>query len=117
MRQVHQKIGSGESKQFMMRPQQDKRADRIGAPPSKGHALLARERFRQDKKAVARVHETRGRGAPERQAWIDRTEPPAYRGAQYKAQAKGHPHLAERGSTLFDRSDICYIGTGCAEAG
>src|SRR5215467_213993 len=117
MRQVHQKIGSGESKQLMVGAQQDERADRIGAPPSKGHALLARERFRQNKKAVACVHETRRRGAPERQAWIDRTEPPAYRGAQYKAQAKGHTHLSERGSTMFDRSDICNVGSGCAEAG
>ncbi len=116
MGKVAEKGQGREPEQFVMRPQQQQRTDRIRPLPGKGRPLLARQRLRQHKEAVAGIQQTEGRGAPERQPRIDRAEPSSQRRAENKPETEDHTDLAERRSPLLGRRHIGNIGAGRAEA-
>src|SRR4029077_3385304 len=102
--------------EFRVRAQQHQRADRIRPLPREGHPLVTGQGFGQYKEPVTGVHQAERRCAPKWEPRIDRTEPPAYGGAEYEPEAEPHADLAERRGPVFRSRHVGNVRTGGAEA-
>ena len=92
------------------------RADRVGSRPAEAHALVRRQRLRQDEIAVGRIGQTEGGGDPERQARIEAAENAAERRPQHEADAERGADHAEGGGALVGLGHVGNVGVGGGEA-
>ena len=92
-------------------------ADRVGAPPRKGAAMLEAERFGQDEDAIHSIEQAEAAGDPEGQARIDAAEDSAERRAEHEAHAERRAEQAKGSRTLFGRRNVGHVRHSGWDAG
>lgn len=113
---VIQEAYAGERQQFSMRTQELQRPHRIRAGPTEGGTLLRRQRLRQDKEAVERVHQGKPTRDPERQSWVGVAKHTAERRADDEPETPRRTHDAERRRTILGLGDVGDVGRRRREA-
>src|SRR5436309_14825549 len=92
-----------------MRPQQDKRADRIGAPQREFFAVFVSQRFRDENVAVEPIRQAKPGRNPERQTRNDVCQRSANSGTQNKAETKRQADHTECASASYFRDNLVTI--------
>src|SRR5438128_1283811 len=112
VRDVGEKLQRGELPQFGVRPEQDERADRIGAAQREFFAMFLSQRFRHKQKSVKPVRQAESGRNPERQTRTDIPKWTADTRSENEAQTKRDAYHPEGAGAFLFRNDISDIGHG-----
>ena len=111
-----EEVDAREAGELAMRAQQLERAERVRAPPRERHALIFRQRLRQDQPAIEEVGEAEAGRDPERQARVDAAGKAADRRPEDEARAEGDAENAEARGALLGRGHVRDVGEAGREA-
>lgn len=113
MREIGQKHGAGEQRQFAPRAEHFERPDNIGAAPGDaGRALFRGERLGQNEIAIERVQQAQRRRGVERQPQPVIAEHAADGRAQNESKPEGRAKHSKAPGAFFLRRDVGDVGAG-----